>query len=718
MNLQSWIKRTARALNRAAAAGIFGQTRRGGLFSPTLVKSMFIRASLVAVCAGFTLAAGVVSAQTSYYTTNGTEYAVIGSLPGDQVFPDTAISSSGGFMVWQDNVTDGDGWGVSARKLDGTLSGNNGVFRVNAQGTNDQENARVAMLKNGGAVFVWQGGVESYQHIFARFLTTNSTFLTTTDLMVSTFTNTGSFQVSPAVAVLNNSNVVVVWSSLNQAGSNSLLDVYAKILSPVGVTVSNQFLVNQFTNYNQRTPAVAALRGGGFVVAWVSEQQRKLASSIDNPFYVAGGAVSVSTNENVIGVSQNTNYFASASSSLAPSVDIYARLYQSNGAAAGGEFLVDTGSNPCANPRVAAASDGSFMVAWSGRDMTGANGWDVYARPFSSTGTGGTTVRLNTYLYGSQYAPQLCAIGLDYLAVWTSLGQDGSREGVYGQFVHSDGSLVGGEFRVNTTTVSQQMQPVVASDGVNQFLAVWTSYTGGPNSFDLFAQRYINADAVLQAMPAPFVYAPFTLSNNVYQPQLQVSWAPLAGISVSNYEVYVDGAGTPLAATASNSWTMTAANGLTTNATHSFQLDYVKTDGARSPLSPAATGTTWSGQSWGGIPYEWMQANFGQATNSWPAPNQLPSNSLSGSPTLLQLFLSGGLPYDPTTWLQQTLTQTSQGLFLTWNTQPGATYQVQVTTNLTSWSSVGSPRFAAGTTDSIYVGGSAVGYYRVTLLRQ
>jgi hypothetical protein len=58
---------------------------------------------------------------------------------------------------------------------------------------------------------------------------------------------------------------------------------------------------------------------------------------------------------------------------------------------------------------------------------------------------------------------------LDYLVVWTSLGQDGSREGVYGQFVHSDGSLVGGEFRVNTTTIGQQMQPAVVSDGVGQF---------------------------------------------------------------------------------------------------------------------------------------------------------------------------------------------------------------------------------------------------------
>ena len=50
-----------------------------------------------------------------------------------------------------------------------------------------------------------------------------------------------------------------------------------------------------------------------------------------------------------------------------------------------------------------------------------------------------------------------------------------------------------------------------------------------PDSLDLFAQRYVNVAAVLQPMSAPFVYAPFVLSNGVYQPQLQVSWPPRAG---------------------------------------------------------------------------------------------------------------------------------------------------------------------------------------------
>jgi hypothetical protein len=569
------------------------------------------------------------------------------------------------------------------------------------QGAGDQQNPRVALLQGGGAAFVWQGGPKESQHIYARFLSSSGLWLTTNDVEVNTFTN--SFQITPAVATLANGNVVIVWASFDEAGSDSLQDVYGRIFSPAGAPLTGEFLINQqYTAYNQRTPAVAPLANGGFVVAWVSEQERATAP---NP-----GAGS----------------FIVTNTATAPnaSVGIDVQLYDGSGNAQGGEFFVNTDSNPCANPDVAAGTDGGFMVAWDARDMTSplTNSLDIYARSFTSVGagSGSTVLRVNSYLYGDQYAPRISALGTEYLIVWTSLAQDGSREGVYGQFLQGNGSAVGGEFRVNTTTISSQIQPVVASDGVGQFLAIWSSFTGLPYSFDLFAQRYLNVNAALQPMAAPFVYAPFVVVSNNYQPRLVVSWPLMSGLTISNYEVYVDGAATPAAVTTSNVWTMTAAP----SSTHSFRVDYVTTGGRQSPMSPSASGTTWSGLNWGGIPYEWMAMYFGgyyggaYHTNGWSPASQPPPGSPPGSPTLLQLFLSGGIPYEPATWLQTTLTKTSQGMILIWNTQPGLTYQVQVATNLTSWSNLGSPRFAAGPNDQINVGGTPAGYYRVVLLRQ
>ncbi len=701
MNLQSWKNNQEAGAGNCARSGlIFGQSGGRELYSLRCsMKSLPARIRTLTVCLCWAMAAMLVSgvsAQTNYYNTNGTQYAIVGSQFSDQVFPDVAIGTNGGFVVWQDTVTDGDNWGISARRLDATLSGTLGTFRVNVTGAGSQENSRVAMLKNGGAAFVWEGGRVGYQHIFARFLTSTNTFTTTNDITVSTYTN--NFQVSPALAVLNNSNVVVVWAGYKEAGSNTMQDVYGQIMSPAGAKIGAKFLVNQFTNFNQRTPAVTALANGGFLVAWVSEQQRQQAAT-------------VGTNSALV----------KSASQLNPSVDIYARLFNASGTATTNEFLVNPDLNACANPAVAAATDGSFLIAWTSRDMTNANNsLDVRGRTFTSSGVGGTAFYLNAHRYGDQYVPRVSALGVDYLVTWTSLAQDGSYEGVYGQFVRNDGGFVRDEFRVNTTTLGQQMHPAVAADGANQFLVVWSGFTGYPNTFDLFAQRYINAEAVLQPMSAPYVWAPFVIVTNKYQPQLVVSWAPVMGLSVSNYEVYVNGASTPSGIVTSNQWIMTAAHGLTTNTTKYFQVAYVTSSGRRSPLSATNSGTTWKGLNWYGIPYEWMAAYFGgyyngsYTTTYWPLPGTKMS---AGGPTLTQVFTSGGNPLDASTWLQTVLTRTPQGIFLGWNTQPGATYQVQTTTNLSGWSNFGTPRFAAGTSDSIYIGGGSVGYYRVVLLR-
>ncbi len=406
-----------------------------------------------------------VSAQN--FIPQGGEHAPAGSLPGDQTFPQLSINSSGGFIVWQDNATDGkNGLGISAQRLSSSLTQSGAPFRVNAQKTGDQEKPKVSLLNDGGAVFVWQGGKYGFQTVYARFLSGSGSF--GGEIRVNTYK--GGFQINPAVATLADGSVVIVWSSFEQDGN--LQGIFGQRFSATGAKLGVEFQVNQWTTGNQRTPAVAALTNGNFIVVWVSELQRGSAS-----------------------------------------VDVYGRIFNSSGVATGGEFPVNpSAANLCANPSVAGSPQGGFAVAWSqndnvtlgaGGNVTGVpsvsrstNSWDVFGQLFDADGTATIgPVRLNTTTYGDQYAPKISAAGGDYLAVWTSLGQDGSREGVYGRFLAGNGDFAGPEFRVNTTTVSQQIDPVVVSDGVNRFQVVWSSFVGGGDGFGLFAQTYLKTSA-------------------------------------------------------------------------------------------------------------------------------------------------------------------------------------------------------------------------------
>jgi hypothetical protein len=81
-------------------------------------------------------------------------------------------------------------------------------------------------------------------------------------------------------------------------------------------------------------------------------------------------------------------------------------------------------------------------------------------------------------------------------------------------------------------------------------------------------------------------------------------------------------------------------------------------------------------------------------------------------------FLAGTDPKSKTSVLKTFLRRTDQGATLSWNSRPGAYYQVQTSANLQDWSDLGTLRFASSETDSIAVGNLPGNtYYRVNLLR-
>ena len=408
-------------------------------------------ALLPVLCGG-----AVVFAQGTYSRLAG-EYSLSGALPGDQTHPALAFGPAGGYVIWQDNVTDGDGTGISAQRLNDNLSGTLAPFRVNELGAGHQELPQAAVLPNGGAVFVWQGGALGFQKIYARFLNPDGTFATR-DVLVGADTNQPSLQ--PAVAVLADGDVVVTWARMEADGH--LQGICAQRLSATGALLGGEWVVNQANLYNQAKPTIAALAGGGFVVAWVSESVRGV----------------------------DPNVVETSSDSYA--VDIFARRYDAAGSALGNEFKVNTQPYYCDHPAVAAGAGGGFTVVWEQRDAAvRTNSLDVIARSYDAAGAAITPATVvNATTYGDQYAPRIAAQDTSFMVVWTSLGQDGSFEGIYGRALTTSGVPAGDEFLVNTTTVNRQLQPAVAADSAGRLLVVWASYAGVASGSDLYAQRY------------------------------------------------------------------------------------------------------------------------------------------------------------------------------------------------------------------------------------
>ena len=621
-------------------------------------------ALLPVLCGG-----AVVFAQGTYSRLAG-EYSLSGALPGDQTRPALAFGPAGGYVVWQDNVTDGDGTGISAQRLNDNLSGTLAPVRVNELAAGHQEHPQAAVLPNGGAVFVWQGGALGFQKIYARFLNPDGTFATG-DVLVGADTNQTSLQ--PAVAVLAGGYVVVTWARMEADGH--LQGICAQRLSAAGALLGGERVVNQATLYNQAKPSVAALAGGGFVVAWVSESVRGF----------------------------DPNVIETLSDSYA--VDIFARRYDAAGSALGNEFKVNSQPYYCDHPAVAPGADGGFTVVWEQRDAAvRTNSLDVIARSYDAAGATVTPATVvNSTTYGDQYAPRIAAQGSSLMVVWTSIGQDGSFEGIYGRALTGSGVAAGDEFLVNTTTVNRQLHPAMAADTAGRLLVVWASYTGVASGTDLYAQRYASGQ------PVPVPGAPSV--NALSQSRLAVSWAELAGYDLLHYALYMDGS--TLAIRTTNQ--LVVISNLVAGSTHSFRLEYVLRDGRRSPLSAAASAPTWGEDSnFDGLPDDWQSRFWGLNPLAWPSAT---ADTDGDGATNLQEFLAGTSPTSRASSLRLDMMRNGQGLWLNWNSEPGFVYQVQISTNATTWQNVGTARFAPGSGDAVSVGGGDLRLYRIIRMR-
>lgn len=596
----------------------------------------------------------------------GSEYSLSGPLAGDQVYPAAAVNASGGYVVWQDTFTDGSGLGISARRLDSTLSSSVlAPFRVNQQIAGNQRHPKVAILPNGAAAFVWQAALR-HDQIWFRSLNPNGTFANSSDIRVNTHTN--SAQSRPVIVSLASGNFAVAWESMHEDGSYK--GVYMRLIGSAGQMITTPVRVNQFTANNQRDPAIAALPGGGFIIVWVSEEE-------------------------ILSGDQAVHY-----------AHIIARVYDDAGLPVTDEFRVNAGNGICAHPSVTTPAAGGFLIAWTQRSPRPAS-WDVYARSFAADRTPvGAAFRLNTHTYGDQFAPKIASVGNVQIAVWNSLGQDGSAQAIIGRFL-LDGAPNGDEFTNTTTTASSQIHPFALGDGVDRLLTLWSSYQAPVGSgFNIYGQRYAATDQIPRPAP-PFVAA---LSSS----RLSLTWTPLSGFPVVGYEIYMDGVQPPEAPTAvvtTNVWTRT---GLAAGSTHSFRLAYLMEGGSRSVLSEAASGTTWGDdENLDGLPDDWQALYWAGGV----PPSNLDSDGDGASNA--SEFLAGTDPTNPDSVLKVWINRSVQGRRLNWSTQPGFVYQVQTSHDFgASWSNLGSARFAPGSSDSILLGHEGHrGFYRITRVR-
>jgi len=373
----------------------------------------------------------------------GPEFRVNTYTSNAQSIPHVAMDSAGNFVVIWTSTHDGEGYGIFGQRFDssGALSGPE--FQVNSYTTGDQIWSSVAAASSGDFVVVWQseGQDGSLGGIYGQRYAASGVPLGP-EFRVNTFTT--SRQTVPTVASNGAGEFVVAWNSYPQDGSG--YGAFAQRFGSSGAPLGSEFRVNTYTTSLQAARSAAVDPLGNFIIMWNSFTQ------------------------------DGSNH------------GVYGQRYSSAGVPLGPEFRVNEYTVGFQSyPQVAADASGNFTVIWSG--ITGA-GLGIFGQRYDNNGAPlGPQFNVNTYVVGDQYLPSLAMDSAgDFVAVWGSVGQDGSSTGIFGQRYAAGGSPLGLEFRVNTYTTNRQHRPAVAAAAGGSFVVVWAS-RAQPRD-DIYGQRF------------------------------------------------------------------------------------------------------------------------------------------------------------------------------------------------------------------------------------
>jgi len=179
---------------------------------------------------------------------------------------------------------------------------------------------------------------------------------------------------------------------------------------------------------------------------------------------------------------------------------IYLQVYEGNGLRVSEEIVIrdlDRGRFPKIDPAITGLAGGGFVVSWTSLFQDGSS-TGVYGQIFDADGVKiSDGFRANTYTSGPQSNSSITALmGGGFVVTWSSGyygssgSQDSSGSGIFGQIYNSAGVRVGEEFRANTHTVLGQSDPSIAGLIDGGFVVTWTSEQQDSSGFGLYAQVY------------------------------------------------------------------------------------------------------------------------------------------------------------------------------------------------------------------------------------
>ncbi|MCF7972303.1 MAG: hypothetical protein K9N55_00650 [Phycisphaerae bacterium] len=359
----------------------------------------------------------------------------------DQKDVSVAVKADSGVVVWNSYNQDSSSGGIFGKVLDLKRTAAAAEFQVNEISEGNQGQPDVCLRPDNSFAVCWRSPWASLEseNIMVRFFDANAVPVTQ-DILVNQYTD--GDQRLPRITALSSGHVAVAWESLSYP-DRSKRAVCCRVFDANGLAVTDEFLVTDQA-YAARNVDIAENTPGQLIVIWLNDRTEN---------------------------------------------SVWARSFNGQGLAVADAFQVNESSFKTLTwPRISANRSGQYAIAWDGDPNTGAQD-DIHIRFFDANSVPlSPDYRLNASTDGAQQNPtisvndQLCA-----LVAWESdhLFEDQGQE-VMTRFIDVNGLACGPEISIPANHIGNQTKPSVGMTSRSQFVLAWESSLPEINNTDIY----------------------------------------------------------------------------------------------------------------------------------------------------------------------------------------------------------------------------------------
>ncbi len=381
----------------------------------------------------------------------GGEFLVNTQTAGEQRLPAIAHLAGGGFVVtWEDSSgTLGDSSGSSIKAqlygADGAKVGSE--FLVNTSTAANQYSASVAGLADGGFVISWAD--QNDQTIKMQAFGADAAKAGAEFKVAQAAANPGAGVSSPTVSQLADGGFMVAWSQAYGGRGDQIVKIFAQRFGADHAAVGSSVILSTPASGEfpgDLNPSIAKLADGRFVAAW--------------------DAAGIGT--------------------------LLAQIYNADGTPSGAGLSVTSYQQTIStHPHITALTGGGFVLTW--QDSSGSLGdtdhYSIRARIYAADGSPvGDPFRVNTVAAGNQQQPTITGLSTGgFVVSWTDTGPvpgQPAGAGIKAQVYQADGTPVGDNFYINTTSNGNQHGPAITALENGTFAATWWNYGGSKGDTD------------------------------------------------------------------------------------------------------------------------------------------------------------------------------------------------------------------------------------------